>query len=224
MLRLLLSDFDGTAVVTAVVLIRCDYGCGERCGPCLRRWVIRRVSRRLPRSALRQRLLCVPGRLQLSGARGPPPGCQWSVRPCLRMTWPRGPDRLRTNSRGSRRAVTKQLPRYLQPLLPPARKRLPLLIRKLISTSSFASSCENQLWSGSLPRRRRRSGLATTKDTTYNRNGYMEQDVHSLAAVDNSRAYPPEPRGLSRRHAVIRGGGHPRDSQRRTQVSVLQLL
>ena len=48
-----------TAVVSAVVIIHCDYCCGERCGLSLRRWVIRRVPRRLQPPALRRRLLCV---------------------------------------------------------------------------------------------------------------------------------------------------------------------
>ena len=43
----------------------------------------------------------MPGPPQLSRARGPPLGRQRSVRPCLRMTGPRGPDRLKPNSRGS---------------------------------------------------------------------------------------------------------------------------
>ena len=31
-------------MVTAVVIIRCDYCCGERCGLSLRRWVMRRAA------------------------------------------------------------------------------------------------------------------------------------------------------------------------------------
>ena len=58
-----------TAVVTAVVRIRCDY-CGERCGLSLRRCVIHRMPRRLPPPATRGRLLCEPGLPQLSRARG----------------------------------------------------------------------------------------------------------------------------------------------------------
>ena len=38
----------GTAVVTAVVIISCDYWCVERCGLSIRRWVIRRVPWCLP--------------------------------------------------------------------------------------------------------------------------------------------------------------------------------
>ena len=87
--------------MTGVAIIRCDYCCGERCGLSLRRWVIRRVPRRLPLPALRRRIFLVPGPPQLSRARGRPPGRRRSVRLCIRMTGPRGPHRLKPNSHGS---------------------------------------------------------------------------------------------------------------------------
>ena len=48
----------------------------------------------------------MPGPPQLSRARSSPRGRQRSVRPCGRMIGPRGPDRLRSNSRGSMSALT----------------------------------------------------------------------------------------------------------------------
>ena len=179
-------------MVTAVVIIRCHYCCGERYELSLRRWVIHRVPWRLRPPALRRRLLCVPAPSQLSRARGPPLRRQQSVRLCLRMTWPRGPDRLRPNSRGSMRALTNiceisattSSSREVATTCADHVANFDIILCQFVENISHRVASRDD---GDAQERQREKAQLTTEMATWNKE-----------AVDYSRANPPEPRGLSR--------------------------